>query len=1346
MAPQAGVERRILVIIETILKAESAIAGLVKLEATLTGIASAMKSAGIDAGLEKIAEAAMNVGVARQGLEGLAAGLKTTAEAVPPLVAGTAQAASETASLGQRLLDLGQRALPIAKKAFAWLREEMHPSYIAMKLLQKGISALSVTLGLLQRVAARVLRPILSLGKAVLNLINPLTLARFALNQFFRVIRIATALLLFQALRKLEDVFMRLADAIFGANVRLEHSSEIFRALIPDAERAAGYLDAVRETAIRTGFGLDELAEATRRFAAVSGKNFQAFQSLLNNVVALAFWDPEQGLHGAGMAVMEALEGNFRSLVRRFEIGSLQIVQSMRAMGKTNFEILQEMLDDWNVNEALVSRVSQTFTMAFRQSMAILKEFGRLLGEPIFDYLRDGLMSVRDWLFANREALSALGKAFGTVLIRPIQDIAKVFLGLTETWTPEDFYQWGENLLYGLAEGIISGMEYVITAIVAIAQVIADFLMAFSAPKKGPLRGIYEGGMNLIREWIRGMEAADLGAITTLADHALAAFNLMIARGSKQAENLVAFGKDVYQYLTQAISQIKETGQASQEVLNRLSELFGELYIDLDKYLDLYTRIEEAADLIALREEEVEIAEAAVERQEDLINLLEKERDLAAENLEYAQAQLEAFRDRTEGIPARFIRQRERELEMVVKTAEAEVEERERRIDAAKDELDFRRQDLEIAQEVLSLAQEQVQALQDQLDALEAQMNFMERIWALERKTAGERERAGRAAKALKDALGEIGIEPILDQVGVLGDKINELADVYIARLDERLAPLRERWDEIIALMTGFFSYEPGAYGLAIGIKNLETAIGRDLTDAEIEAFIEGRNLRNNFDLMLASFQEGLTIIGDFAKGFFGIGEGESEAFEAGVDFRKEVDKFVNETLIPALETIADFTAGILGIGEAEEGATTGAYSFGKAVRETWTKVIEKLEEIKTWWSGLPEPLRKLLMGILILQITTSLPANMLIAILGSVLGAIGIVKGGAIVLAIVLAVGVAWAMEEKVLKPLEGWVKENITTPAMELLWGPEEYQEAQGFVDTFGNLLQQTSGDWEKATALWETYNKTATTLILKDWEDTEKELIGQSLIPDLIQAIEDEFDKLPPKMLKAGKDIMTKLILGISSKLSALSLKISQVVDYLIFWDDIPGFFESFLSTGKDIIQKLIDGIGDMLESLGTKISEIVSKLKFWEQLDEGGKTIFERAYDMGKAFLQAIIDGITALWQTFLDLLEDITDLLPSSLAKTGPFSVPIKWSMIYENLDPALQELERRMGAGLVGFEGAEGLGGRMAGGLQVLEVNITNEWDASISGSDRVWLKREIGLATYNTLTRAFREARVLGA
>jgi hypothetical protein len=1198
----------------------------------------------------------------------------------------------------------------------------------------------------------------------------------------------------------------------------------------------------------------------------MAGENFGAFQTLVNNTVALAFWDKRQGLHGAGMAVMEALEGNFRSLVRRFEIGSLQMVKSMREMGKSNFEILQQILEDYNITEKLVERVANTWTGAMRQVRGSLGEFARLLGEPIFQFFEKQLLRVRDYLLENYEVLGAIAYAFGTVLLRPIQDVAKILFGMTKAPTPDDFFEWGSNLLYGLAEGIIAGTEYVIQAVVAVAQVIADFLMALSPPKRGPLRGIYEGGMNLIREWIRGMESADLGAITTLAQHALAAFDLMMARGKATAFELEDFGKSVYQYLTEALRQILDTGRASQDVLSRLQELFGELYEDVEKYLDLYVRIAEAEELVRLREEEVGAAEAAIEAQEAVIDGIEREIELARENLELAEKALEAFKLRTEGIPARFLRQRERELEAVIRTAEAEVEERESRLKAAQEELELRRQDLEIARDALALAEERVKAIEDELSAHEAQMSFMQKLWALERKAIKEREKA---LKKLGDDLGALGIDKIGDAVENLGNKIKDLADVYIERLNEKMAPLRERWENILAFMTAFFTYEPEKEGLYSGIDAYSELLGRDLTEAEAMAFGEGWKLRDNIRETMEVISGALTTVSEFAQGFFGIGKGESEAWKQGENFRKEVDKFWKETLQPLLEDIALFSAGLLGIGLDAEKAADGAYIAGEGVRELGGDIVKFLGDVGAAWAGLPSEVQGLLLRIFgitaIFFVVSPVIVNILKIVtvfkeLGLAAKFAGLASGGAAkallglgsgagvallpltVIAGTLAGPMRYAIDDiilgfsnlvigilQIISPFNslesGWRRLNMAwdrftniwpeikrsfaevgiilpdirigvdsiregwdaflasmkagvTWMWENVWGPivggfkwvydqlvggsiipELIEKIVGFfaglpgqimnaLGKFGGFLSGLFGgakdesieSIEETEAVVPFLEKKVWKPITEGWEKLSQTLIGRSLIPDMIEEIIRQFWLLPPELYDAGRTMMAELIRGIRYHMGTLQGVIDQVVDILMFWDDISGFYTKFYNAGKLMIQQIIWGMESRLggdKGLSAVIARIVAIISIWN-LEVDGRKLPERAYDFGKKWMDQLIAGIESRIEELKKLLQELADLMPASPAKTGPLSVPVNWDFIYEGLPEALAVVERGM-AGLTGLRNP--VGAMAGGGSTVLTVEITNYWDASISSADRAWIRREMEMTTYQAITRGFHEA-----
>lgn len=110
--------------------------------------------------------------------------------------------------------------------------------------------------------------------------------------------------------------------------------------------------------------------------------------------------------------------------------------------------------------------------------------------------------------FAALRAIGApIRKLFGSVNDQINLDINSIAFNLGKG---------GAAIIGSFAAGIIKGGTYVLQAVTAIAQIVADFLMGFSPPKRGILHGIDKGGENVATAWTDGF----LGGVTGSFDAA----------------------------------------------------------------------------------------------------------------------------------------------------------------------------------------------------------------------------------------------------------------------------------------------------------------------------------------------------------------------------------------------------------------------------------------------------------------------------------------------------------------------------------------------------------------------------------------------------------------------------------------------------------------------------------------------------------------------------------------------------------------------------------------------------------------------------------------------------------
>lgn len=135
------------------------------------------------------------------------------------------------------------------------------------------------------------------------------------------------------------------------------------------------------------------------------------------------------------------------------------------------------------------------------------------------------------------EAAIAMGRAIGmgfrafiSALGVVRESIGKLFSGVGEDVDISvnalafNLAKGGAGIIGGFAAGILKGGTFVTKAVTAIAQIVADFLVGFSPPKRGPLANIDQGGENVAISWVDGFMGgveSSFGAVTAYVNERL---------------------------------------------------------------------------------------------------------------------------------------------------------------------------------------------------------------------------------------------------------------------------------------------------------------------------------------------------------------------------------------------------------------------------------------------------------------------------------------------------------------------------------------------------------------------------------------------------------------------------------------------------------------------------------------------------------------------------------------------------------------------------------------------------------------------------------------------------------
>jgi len=148
-----------------------------------------------------------------------------------------------------------------------------------------------------------------------------------------------------------------------------------------------------------------------------------------------------------------------------------------------------------------------------------------LFKSAIGDIIAPVLNLIHRWVVVVVGTLRALGRAFQWIaqqaakLFAPIKDIVIKYIvePFVKLLDPVSFAQAAGRTFGAYAEGILwAANTLIFPAVIAIAEFIADFLMGFSPPPKGPLAQIDQGAANVMRSWLEGFTGVSLAPVSDM--------------------------------------------------------------------------------------------------------------------------------------------------------------------------------------------------------------------------------------------------------------------------------------------------------------------------------------------------------------------------------------------------------------------------------------------------------------------------------------------------------------------------------------------------------------------------------------------------------------------------------------------------------------------------------------------------------------------------------------------------------------------------------------------------------------------------------------------------------------
>lgn len=425
-------------------------------------------------------------------------------------------------------------------------------------------------------------------------------------------------------LRALSGAAQGVAQALgVGLNVQVENTRAQMMAFTKSVEATDAIMGFMREEADKTPFTFQEMAGSMATLIPAARQAGIPLKELTHTAEVLAASHPEQGLSGAAFALREAVSGDFTSIIERFDLPRQRINQ-LKDQGIPALQAVQTAMQEMGLDMELVTNLGTTLSGRWSTFTDTIDDLRRRISEPVFDALKDGLITLQGWFDKNKEAVQGFadlvagglrdaisrfqafaGEVFAALGRGDIQGALDAILrSIVELG--RSMFGAGFELVSNLAGGILSGIGAVMDAAASVASSIAAFFIGASPPPEGPLSQIQEGGQKLVDAYTEGMAQASLGPVEAIAEK---------VQGSlTNFKELTAIGKDIE-------AQLRLIEKAQTDINTRVSEL--RLKAD-----DIKTVYDEQLDALNDQIEAMDTQNDLAEKQERIQNRI-RDMDLA---------------------------------------------------------------------------------------------------------------------------------------------------------------------------------------------------------------------------------------------------------------------------------------------------------------------------------------------------------------------------------------------------------------------------------------------------------------------------------------------------------------------------------------------------------------------------------------------------------------------------------------------------------------------------------------------------------------------------------------------
>lgn len=226
-------------------------------------------------------------------------------------------------------------------------------------------------------------------------------------------------------------------------NATFENTKAQLLAFTKDGAKAEQILADIREEAAKTPFAFQEMASATASLLPAAKASGVELMDLVKQAEILAASNPAQGLEGAAVALKEALSGDFVSIIERFNLPR-QRLNELKKEGVPALEAVQIAMSELGLDMDLVSNLAQTSDGRWSTFWDTIDGIKSTLSQPLFDLIKEGLISVQGLLDANLPQLEAFASMLGERIAGAAR-WAVESIGTLTKWWQENFTAIGSS-------------------------------------------------------------------------------------------------------------------------------------------------------------------------------------------------------------------------------------------------------------------------------------------------------------------------------------------------------------------------------------------------------------------------------------------------------------------------------------------------------------------------------------------------------------------------------------------------------------------------------------------------------------------------------------------------------------------------------------------------------------------------------------------------------------------------------------------------------------------------------------------------------------------------------------